>query len=54
VTSVCGTEKDPQGYKYQIDLLKEQGVIVANSNAMATMLAVYVISRGKVGVGVNQ
>ncbi|MCQ5362343.1 MAG: acyl-CoA synthetase FdrA [Candidatus Methanomethylicia archaeon] len=54
VTSVCGTEKDPQGYKYQIDLLKEQGVIVANSNAMATMLAVHVISRGKVGVGVNQ
>lgn len=51
ITSVCGTNKDPQNYDYQVKLLKEQGVIVAESNAKATMLAVYAISRGRIKIG---
>lgn len=51
ITSVCGTKKDPQNYKYQLELLKEQDVIVADSNAEATKFAIYAISRGNVKVG---
>lgn len=45
ITSVCGTEKDPQNYNYQLELLKKQGVIVASSNAEATRFAVYAIKK---------
>jgi FdrA protein len=43
VTSVCGTEEDPQGYSRQAGALREAGVVVAPSNAHAAELAVAVL-----------
>ena len=37
VASVCGTEDDPQDMNLQIQMLKEQGVIVFTSNAKAAL-----------------
>ncbi len=39
VASVCGTEGDPQGFKRQIRMLEEAGVMVLPSSAQATELA---------------
>jgi succinyl-CoA synthetase alpha subunit len=43
ITSVCGTEDDPQGYSRQVQLLEDAGVIVAPSNAHAAELAIEVV-----------
>lgn len=43
ITSVCGTEDDPQGYSRQVRLLQDAGVIVAPSNAHAAELAIDVL-----------
>ena len=43
ITSVCGTEDDPQGYSRQRALLEEAGVIVAPSNAHAAELTIAVL-----------
>lgn len=40
VTSVCGTDADPQGYSRQVAMLEEAGVVVAPSNAHAAELAI--------------
>jgi succinyl-CoA synthetase alpha subunit len=37
VASICGTHSDPQDLRLQMELLKEQGVYVFNSNARATL-----------------
>jgi succinyl-CoA synthetase alpha subunit len=37
VASVCGTENDPQDLNLQTSMLREQGVIVFNSNAKAVL-----------------
>lgn len=43
VASVTGTEQDPQVYQDQVDKLEEAGVIVTESNAEATKLAVEIV-----------
>src|SRR5699024_10693713 len=43
IASVTGTEQDPQVYQDQVDKLEEAGVIVTESNAEATKLAVEII-----------
>ncbi|MGE5170810.1 MAG: acyl-CoA synthetase FdrA [Rudaea sp.] len=40
VTSVCGTEGDPQVYSRQVGVLQEAGIVVAPSNAHAAEFAV--------------
>jgi FdrA protein len=45
VTSVCGTEDDPQSYSNQVKKLEAAGVIVASSNAQATKLALQIARR---------
>ncbi|MSQ55921.1 MAG: acyl-CoA synthetase FdrA [Betaproteobacteria bacterium] len=39
IASVTGTERDPQGYSRQVEILRSAGVIVAPSNAHAAELA---------------
>ena len=36
IASVCGTEEDPQDLGYQLELLRQAGVLVFHSNARAT------------------
>src|SRR5699024_2523506 len=43
IASVTGTADDPQVYQDQVDKLEEAGVIVTESNAEATKLAVDII-----------
>ncbi len=43
VTSVCGTEADPQGYSRQARMLRDAGVVVAPSNADAAELAIAIL-----------
>ncbi len=43
VTSVCGTEDDPQCYSRQVRALQDAGVIVAPSNAHAAELAIDIL-----------
>jgi FdrA protein len=43
VTSVCGTEDDPQCYSRQVRLLEDAGVVVAPSNAHAAQFAIDVL-----------
>jgi FdrA protein len=43
VTSVCGTEADPQCYSRQVGMLREAGVVVAPSNADAAELAIAIL-----------
>lgn len=38
IASVCGTEEDPQNYSSQRNVLRENGIHVANSNAQAAVL----------------
>ena len=45
ITSVCGTEDDPQGYSRQVALLEDAGVVVAPSNAHAAELAIDVLRK---------
>jgi len=44
VSSVCGTELDPQSYSRQVKALSECGVIVAPSNAHASELAAEILN----------
>ena len=48
VGSVCGTQGDPQNLGRQEALLREAGVILAESNAQATRLAAAALSKQKV------
>jgi succinyl-CoA synthetase alpha subunit len=43
VTSVCGTDGDPQGYSRQADALRQAGIVVAPSNAHAAECAAEVL-----------
>jgi succinyl-CoA synthetase alpha subunit len=45
ITSVCGTEGDPQVYSSQVRLLADAGIVVAPSNAHAAELAIEVLQR---------
>ena len=45
ITSVCGTEEDPQVYSRQVRLLVDAGIAVAPSNAHAAELAIEVLRR---------
>jgi succinyl-CoA synthetase alpha subunit len=45
ITSVCGTEADPQIYSKQVRLLTDAGIVVAPSNAHAAELAIEVLRR---------
>ncbi|WP_010530286.1 acyl-CoA synthetase FdrA [Lentibacillus jeotgali] len=44
IASVTGTEEDPQVFQDQVDKLKAAGVIVTESNAQATKLAVEMVN----------
>ena len=43
VASVTGTDRDPQGYDQQVDLLQQAGIWVMRSNAEAARLALHVV-----------
>ena len=43
ISSVCGTEEDPQNLIEQERKLKEEGVIVMPSNAQAVRLAAAIV-----------
>jgi hypothetical protein len=45
ITSVCGTEADPQIYSKQVRLLTDAGIVVAPSNAHAAELGIEVLRR---------
>lgn len=49
VSHVCGTEKDPQGLKEQEEKLREQGVLVLPTNALASKVAGWITARGNAG-----
>ena len=40
ITHVCGAPEDPQGFESQCQALRDQGIILADSNAQAVRLAV--------------
>lgn len=42
---ICGTEMDPQGYKYQCEKLEKTGVILMPSNAQAVKLCSLILGR---------
>jgi FdrA protein len=50
VASVCGTEEDPQRRSTQARLLRDAGVLVANSNAEASRLAGAIIRANNEGL----
>jgi succinyl-CoA synthetase alpha subunit len=45
IASMCGTEDDPQDLNLQTRMLREQGVIVFNSNARAVMFCAQLLGR---------
>ena len=45
VASICGTEDDPQDLNLQTSMLREQGVIVFNSNARASLFCAQLLER---------
>ncbi len=45
VGSVCGTDEDPQGLARQEAALREAGVLLAQSNARAVMLAAAIVKK---------
>jgi FdrA protein len=45
IASVCGTERDPQVYSRQVEILERAGVTVAPSNAQAAALALDIARR---------
>lgn len=51
VAHVCGTEEDPQHLKSQEKRLKEAGVLVLPTNALASRVAGWITTRGKKGFG---
>jgi len=48
VSHVCGTDKDPQGLIEQEEKLREQGVLVFPTNALASTVAGMIIARGDI------
>ena len=44
ITSVCGTEADPQSYSRQRQQLDDAGIVVAPSNAHAAELAISILA----------
>lgn len=44
VAAICGTHEDFQGYEAQKQILRQQGILVAESNAQAVELALSVVS----------
>ncbi len=43
IAAVCGTQEDPQGYDQQCRVLRENGIILAESNVQAIRLALAMI-----------
>jgi FdrA protein len=43
IAAVCGTPEDPQGYDQQCRVLRESGIILAESNAQAVRLAAAIV-----------
>lgn len=52
VSHVCGTEKDPQNLKEQEEKLREEGVLVFSTNALASKVAGWIATRGKAEIGI--
>jgi len=52
VAHVCGTESDPQDLKSQEEKLKKAGVLVFPTNALASRVAGWIMTRGKKGLGI--
>jgi FdrA protein len=48
VAHVCGTEEDPQNLKLQEQRLREAGVLVLPTNALASRVAGWIAKRGRV------
>ena len=48
VSHVCGTDNDPQGLKDQEDKLKDEGVLVFPTNALASRVAGMITARGEI------
>jgi ethanolamine ammonia-lyase large subunit len=46
VTSVCGTEADPQDLNLQIKMLREAGALVFRSNALASAACCELLGHG--------
>jgi FdrA protein len=46
VTSICGTDQDPQDLILQIQILKEAGAVVFHSNARAALHSLELLGRG--------
>lgn len=44
VATICGTYEDYQGYEKQKQILEEENVIIAESNAEATLIALSIVS----------
>ena len=47
IASVCGTEDDPQDLSFQASMLREQGVIVFNSNARAALFCAQLLEKSR-------
>ena len=47
IASVCGTEDDPQDLNFQASMLREQGVIVFNSNARAALFCAQLLGKSQ-------
>lgn len=50
IAHVCGTEEDPQNLKLQEQKLGEVGVLVFPTNALASRVAGWIVTRGKKGL----
>jgi FdrA protein len=46
VTSICGTESDPQGFALQEKLLRDAGALVYHSNALASIACCRLLGKG--------
>lgn len=53
ISSVTGTSNDPMSYEDQVEKLKESGVIVCDSNAKATKLAIDIINYLNSEININ-
>ncbi|MCK5709828.1 MAG: succinyl-CoA synthetase subunit alpha, partial [Deltaproteobacteria bacterium] len=48
VSHVCGTDNDPQGLTEQEEKLREEGVLVFPTNAIASRVAGMITARGDI------
>lgn len=46
VASICGTRDDPQDLSFQVNMLRDAGVLVYNSNAQATAACSWLLEKG--------